>query len=61
MDPRQLVAEFFMGVVAYRNNQISWRQDMFDPSRSPRMHLQIVATCGGHRAGMDFGNGVCTR
>lgn len=56
-----MVAELFMGVVAYRNNQISWRQDMFDPGRSPRIHLQIVATCGGHRTGMDFGNGVCTR
>ena len=50
-----------MGVVAYRHNQISRGQDMFDPGRDPRMHLQIVATCGGHRTGMDFGNGVCAR
>ena len=61
MDPWQMIAEFFMGLVAHRHDEISWRQNMFDVRRSLRMHLQIVSTCGGHGAGMDFGNRVRTR
>ena len=56
-----MMAKFFMGVVAHRHDEISWRQDMFDVRRSVRMHLQIVSTCGGHGTGMDFGNRVRTR
>jgi len=61
MDPWQMIAEFFMGLVAHRHDEISWRQNMFDVRRSLRMHLQIVSTCGGHGTGMDFGNRVCSR
>jgi len=56
-----MMAQFFMGVVAHRHDEISWRQDMFDVRRSVRMHLQIVSTRGGHGTGMDFGDRVCTR